>query len=65
MEDALKSTKPDGRAANPLEPPRPKPTVDTREAADVAADNTIDEKVAAERASSKEPDLLDEQSPVE
>jgi len=65
VEDALKSTKPDGRLANPPEQPRPKPAVDTREAADVAADNTIDEKVAAERASSKEPDLLDEQSPVE
>lgn len=65
VEDALKSTKPDGRAANLPEQPRPKPAVDTREAADVAADNTIDEKVAAERASSKEPDLLDEQSPVE
>ena len=67
IEDALKSTKPaPGAAAGPPQaPPRPKAPVDTSEAADVAADNTIDEKVAAERASSKEADLLDEESPVE
>ncbi len=65
VEDALKSTKPDGRAASPPEQPRPKAPLDTSEAADVAADNTIDEKVDAERASSKEADLLNEQSPVE
>nr|WP_321359327.1 mechanosensitive ion channel family protein [uncultured Hyphomonas sp.] len=65
VEDALKNTKPDGHPAGPPEQPRPKADVDTREAADVAADNTIDEKVAAERASSNEADLLDEQSPVE
>lgn len=65
VEDALKSTKPDGRAASSPEQPRPKAPLDTSEAADVAADNTIDEKVDAERASSKEADLLNEQSPVE
>jgi small conductance mechanosensitive channel len=65
VEDALKSTRPDGRPPSPAEQPRPKADVDTSEAADVAADNTIDEKVAAERASSKEADLLNEESPVE
>ena len=66
VEDALKSTKPDGTAATrPPETPRQKAPLDTSEAADVAVDNTIDEKVDAERASSKEADLLNEQSPVE
>ena len=65
VEDALKSTKPEAGPSRPPDTPRPRAPVDTSEAADVAADNTIDEKVAAERASSKEADLLDEQSPVE
>ena len=65
VEDALKSARPDGAAAGPPAQPRRKVPLDTSEAADVAADKSIDEKVAAERASSKEADLLDEQSPVE
>ncbi len=64
VEDALRGgTAGSAEPAPPAGPP--KRTVDTREASDVAADNTINEKVDAERAQSGEEDLLDEQSPVE
>ncbi|HCJ16601.1 MAG TPA: MscS mechanosensitive ion channel, partial [Hyphomonas sp.] len=65
VEDALKSGKPEIGTQQSADVRRPKPHVDTREATDVAADNTLDEKVAAERANNTEDDLLDEQSPVE
>ncbi len=67
IEDALKGGSAGSATVSTPSPPAtpPKKPVDTSEASDVAADNTIDEKVAAERASSKEPDLLDEESPVE
>jgi small-conductance mechanosensitive channel len=67
IEDALKGRatgSPPGIAPPPPAAP-PKRPVDTRDASDVAADNTINEKVDAERARSGEEDLLDEQSPVE
>jgi len=63
VEDALKSVPAD--SAPPAAATPPKKPVDTREASDVAADTTINEKVAAERAQGGEQDLLDEQSPVE
>lgn len=63
VEDALKGSPAENTPPTPATPP--KKSVDTREASDVAADTTINEKVAAERAQSSEQDLLDEQSPVE
>ena len=65
VEDALKSAKPESRGAGAAEQPRVKARPSSNYDSDVAADNTIDEKVDAERASSSEADLLDEQSPVE
>jgi len=63
VEDALKGSPAESTPPTPAT--SPKKSVDTREASDVAADTTINEKVAAERAQSSEQDLLDEQSPVE
>lgn len=65
VEDALKSAKPESRGAGAAEQPRVKARPSSNYDSDVAADNTIDEKVDAERASSSEADLLDEQRPVE
>ncbi len=62
VEQAVERLTP-GAGAPP--PEKPIALVDTREAADVAADKTIDEKVAEERAQSGEADLLDEKRPVE
>ena len=56
-----------GQVTTPKPEPKPKSSVqvDTTEAADVKPDEHIDQKVAEERAESKEGDLLDENRPVE